>query len=297
VPLTHQTFWGTDIPSYLDWIQLPTWRLPGFSKVHREDVVVFNVPDLQMNDGVERPIDLKTYYVKRCVGIPGDVIRIKDRMLTVNDIPLSAPPEMKFSYLVSAGLAINKLHFDRLGLDSDDYYLVGRTQDNKVVYRMFLTESQRQQLEQASYVEAVMDDFTTHDGPDADIFPVAKNDSWNGDNYGPLTVPSKGMTIDVNDSTLALYGETIRLYEHHDDVQVTTSTLVIDGTERDTYTFRQDYYFMMGDNRNNSLDSRYWGFVPEDHIVGKPLFTWLSIDREAGLLRKIRWDRMFREIE
>lgn len=297
VPLTHQTIWGTDIPSYLDWIQLPSWRLPGLTKVRREDVVVFNVPDLKMNDGIERPIDLKTYYVKRCVGIPGDVIRVSDRKLIVNGITLPAPPDVKFSYLVMAPQEINTLHFRRLGLDSDDYYLAGYTPENKVVYRMFLTAQQRQQLEQAPYVEAVMDDYTTHDGPDPDIFPAAMRDSWNADNYGPLTVPRKGMTIEVSDSTLARYGETIRLYEHLDNVQVTESSLVIDGVQQQTYTFRQDYYFMMGDNRNNSLDSRYWGFVPEDHIVGKPLFIWLSIDREASLLHKIRWDRMFKGID
>lgn len=297
VPLTHQTIWGTDIPSYLDWIQLPSWRLPGLTKVRREDVVVFNVPDLKMNDGIERPIDLKTYYVKRCVGIPGDVIRVSDRKLIVNGITLPAPPDVKFSYLVMAPQEINTLHFRRLGLDSDDYYLAGYTPENKVVYRMFLTEQQRQQLEQAPYLEAVMDDYTTHDGPDPDIFPAAMRDSWNADNYGPLTVPRKGMTIEVSDSTLARYGETIRLYEHLDNVQVTESSLVIDGVQQQTYTFRQDYYFMMGDNRNNSLDSRYWGFVPEDNIVGKPLFIWLSIDREASLLHKIRWDRMFKGID
>lgn len=297
VPLTHQTFWGTDIPSYLDWIQLPSWRLPGISSVQREDVVVFNVPDLRMNDGIERPIDLKTYYVKRCVGIPGDVIQIKDRVLSVNGTTLEPPPERKFSYLVRAGQAINQFHFEKLGLDSDDYYLAGHTRENKVVYRMFLTDEQRRHLEEAPFVEAVIIDYTTGDDPDPDIFPAAKSNSWNADNYGPLTVPREGMTIEVNDSTLALYGETIRLYEHHDDVQVADNALFIDGTAVDTYTFRQDYYFMMGDNRNNSLDSRYWGFVPEDHIVGKPLFTWLSIDREAGLLEKIRWERMFRRIK
>lgn len=297
VPLTHQTFWGTDIPSYLDWIQLPSWRLPGISHVARGDVVVFNVPDLRMNDGVERPIDLKTYYVKRCVGIPGDVIRVSNRMLMVNGEPFPTPSEMKFSYLVTAGMVINKLHFERLELDSDDYYLAGHTPENKVIYRMFLTDAQRQQLEEAPFVESVVVDYTTNDGPDPDIFPAAKNNSWNADNYGPLTVPGKGVTIEINDSTLALYGETIRLYEHHDEVEVIGGTLVIDGVKHDTYIFRQDYYFMMGDNRNNSLDSRYWGFVPEDHIVGKPLFTWLSIDREASILHKIRWNRMFRVVE
>jgi signal peptidase I len=105
------------------------------------------------------------------------------------------------------------------------------------------------------------------------------------------------MSIDVNDTTLAYYGETIKLYEHLDDVSVSGGKLIIDGKESDTYTFSQDFYFMMGDNRHNSLDSRYWGFVPADHIVGKPLFIWLSVDSEADLLHKIRWNRMFTKIE
>lgn len=296
VPLTHQKIWGTEIPSYLPWIELPSWRLPGFSELKREDVVVFNVPAVSMNDGVERPVDLKTYYVKRCVGIPGDRIVIKDRQLLVNDRQLNHYPEMKYSHLVMTTEMISNFNFSKLGLDSDDFYLMGRTQDNKIIYRMFLTTKQLDALQAAPYVHAVLDDFTTHDGPDEDIFPNIMNDSWNGDNYGPITVPKQGMTVAINDSTLRLYGETILQYEHLENVSITAGDLVIDGKAVDTYTFRQDYYFMMGDNRNNSLDSRYWGFVPYDHIVGKPLFIWLSLDQEAGLFNKIRWHRMFRKI-
>ena len=296
VPLTHQKIWGTEIPSYLPWIELPSWRLPGFSELKREDVVVFNVPAVSMNDGVERPVDLKTYYVKRCVGIPGDRIVIKDRQLLVSDKQLHHYPEMKYSHLVMTTEMISSSNFSKLGLDSDDFYLMGRTQDNKIIYRMFLTTKQLDALEAAPYVNAVLEDFTTHDGPDEDIFPRTMNDSWNGDNYGPITVPKQGMTVAINDSTLGLYGETILQYEHLENVSITAGKLVIDGRRVDTYTFRQDYYFMMGDNRNNSLDSRYWGFVPYDHIVGKPLFIWLSLDQEAGLFNKIRWHRMFRKI-
>jgi signal peptidase I len=296
IPLTHQKIWGTEIPSYLTWIELPSFRLPGFSSVQREDAVVFNVPDVGMNDGVERPIDLKTYYVKRCVGIPGDTINIKARDLRVNGKPLGNHPGMKFSHLVTANEELTDRSLSKLGVDADDYYFLGRTNNGEALYKMFLSEAQLKEASNAPYILEVRDDYTTHDGPDKDIFPTVMNTSWNGDNYGPLVVPAKGMTIAVNETTLSLYGATIRLYEHHKNVHASNGTLTIDGRKIDKYTFRQDYYFMMGDNRNNSLDSRYWGFVPADHVVGKPLFIMFSVDKHADLLHRIRWDRLFTSI-
>jgi len=293
IPLTHQKIWGTEIPAYLDWVQLPSWRFPGISHVQREDAVVFNVPDLDMNDGVERPIDLKTYYVKRCVGIPGDTLAVKDRYLQVNGIRLAMRPGMKFSYLVTAKEEITKRAFSNLNIDADDYYFLGRKNDGKAFYKMFLTDDQLEAVRAASYITDVGDDYTTHDGPDLDIFPAAMNTSWNSDNYGPIIIPKEGMTIVVNDSTMDRYGKTIGLYEHHENISVGKNTLTIDGQSLNEYTFKQDYYFMMGDNRNNSLDSRYWGFVPADHIVGKPLFVFFSVDQHADLLDKIRWSRLF----
>ncbi len=292
-PLTHQKFWGTEIPSYLPWIQLPSYRLPGISEVKREDVVVFNVPPKYLNDGIDYPIDLKTNYVKRCVGVPGDRVEVRNRQVFANGLPLGNPVNMKFSYLVSAKDEINKRNLIKLGLDTDDYTFLGRSAEDKAIYKMLLTREQVDRVKSKPYIIALEDDYSTHVGPDERIFPSVKGTTWNGDNYGPIVIPKKGMKIAVNDSTLAFYGETIQLYEHNKSIAIKGDRLTVDGREVGEYTFRQDYYFMMGDNRHDSWDSRYWGFVPADHIVGKALFIWCSINHEGDLLHKIRWSRLF----
>lgn len=297
VPLTHQKIWGTNIPSYLDWIELPVYRLPGISEVKKGDVVVFNAPPLMLNDGVLHPISLKNNYVKRCVAVGGDRIQIKDREIFVNGQPLPNPSEMKWSYIVISTEQISQKNLRRLGLDSDDYYYLGSDKNNKAFYRMLLTTEQLKEIRKVKYIESATLDRTRDKTMEDDIFPASVYSKWNGNYYGPLTIPKKGMTILVNDSTMSLYGETIKLYEHHNDVTAQNGKLVIDGKELTEYTFSQDYYFMVGDNRNNSLDSRYWGFVPDDHIVGKALFVWMSIDQEADLFHKIRWKRLFSKIQ
>ncbi len=290
IPLTHQKIWGTEIPSYLDWIELPSYRLPGISAVKREDVVVFNVPGVAENDGLEHPVDLKTFYVKRCVGLPGDVLNLHKGQLRVNNVALRHYPGMKYRYKVVARSPINPRNLERLALDPNDYYYLGMPGDQAAVYAMFLTDEQADGLRRLPYISTVHETVAT--APESDIFPSATM-GWNVDEYGPITIPAKGLTIPVNDSTLALYGTTITDFEGHEDAEVNNGALAIDGQEVSTYTFRQNYYFMMGDNRNNSLDSRYWGFVPEDHIVGKALFIWFSWDEYGDFWNKIRWKRIF----
>lgn len=296
IPLTHQKIWGTNIPSYLDWIQLPSYRLPGFSEVKRGDVVVFNVPPKELNEGIDYPVDLKTNYIKRCVGISGDVIEIKNRQVYINGAEQENPVDMQFSYLVASRDEINERNLASLNLDPDDYRYLGRPEADKAIYQMFLTKEKVEEVKKLPYVLKVEEDYRTSEGPDYNIFPGVKYTPWNADNFGPLTIPKEGMTIQVNDTTMALYKSVIVNYDYNKDAKVEDGKLFIDGKEVKEYTFKQNYYFMMGDNRHNSLDSRYWGFVPEDHIVGKGFFIWLSIDKYGSFLDKIRWSRFFKII-
>lgn len=302
IPLTHQKIWFTEIPSYLNWIQLPSFRLPGISHVKREDVVVFNVPGIAENNytmprdqWIDYPVDLKTNYIKRCVGVPGDVLEIKDRQLVINGQPLTNPENMQFRYHVIAKDEINQRNFEKLGLDPEDFQTYGRTAPDQVEYYMLLSQKKMEEVKALPYIKSVELPAIDHSA-DTRIFGASKYSNWNGENFGPLTLPKEGWTIPVNDSTLSIYGNTIQLFDHNEDVKIENGKLTIEGKEVTQYTFKQNYYFMMGDNRDNSLDSRYWGFVPEDHIVGKGFFIWLSLDKYGGFFDKIRWRRFFKLI-
>lgn len=292
IPLTHQKIWGTEIPSYLDWIQLPSYRLPGLRKVERGEPVVFNVPQ-DLLDPTDRPIDLKTYLIKRCVAVAGDKLEIKNKQLIVNGTPVPDPANAKYSYWVTSSEVINKRNLAKLHLDNEDYTYLGRNEDGKAVYRMLLTVNQFNQVKSLAYVLSIDEEDDRHEHGGIPLFPSLMNGTWSRDNYGPLMIPQKGLSINVNDLTLSAYGEIIKKYEGHKNVKIHNHSLLIDGKEITQYVFTQDYYFMMGDNRHNSIDSRYWGFVPENHIVGKPLLIWMSIDQETGWLHKIRWERLF----
>lgn len=315
IPLTHQKIWFTDIPSYLDWIQLPEYRLPGISHVKRGDVVVFNVPGMEENnlniprkDWVKYPVDLKTNYIKRCEGLPGDTIKVVNRQVFANSVAEPNPPLMQYSYLVTAKEPINPLiarKYHMSSIQGDGPLPVSRSQTG-VVYQTFITPDVASQLKSLPFivnVQVATEDAhggfsqRTPETVESNIFPDAKMFKWNGDFFGPLVIPRKGMTIPVNDTTMTIYGNTIVDYDHNKHANLKGDTLYIDGKQVTSYTFKQDYYFMMGDNRHNSLDSRYWGFVPEDHIVGKAFFIWLSIDKDADFLHKIRWDRFFKLIK
>ncbi|HYG19412.1 MAG TPA: signal peptidase I [Ohtaekwangia sp.] len=307
IPLTHQKIWFTNVPSYLEWIKLPQYRLPGISSVKREDVVVFNVPPTSLNEGIRYPVDLKTNYIKRCVAIPGDTLVIRDNQVYVNGQAESNPPQMQFRYEVRSKDRINDRVIERLGIGAEDYadqQQPLRYTDGTLQYSWHLTPEKAAELKKLPFVLSVEMNKTKDEAlPYTSWYGWTRNEKehryydWSRDNFGPLWIPYEGATLPINDSTLALYGTTIRLYDHNDDVKIENGKLLIDGKEVTEYTFKQNYYFMMGDNRHNSLDSRYWGFVPEDHIVGKAFFIWLSLDPNESFINKVRWSRFFNLIE
>jgi signal peptidase I len=280
IPLTHQTIWGTKIPSYVDWIQLPTFRLPGISKVKRRDVVVFNYPP-----EFKHPVDLKTNYIKRCVGIPGDTLKVQDMQVYIDGKPLENPPKMQYRYYLMSNEVINERLFRKH--DISEFHRVHGG------YFVMTSAKTAEELKAYSFISEVKVMEMPADQVTRDVYPQSPDFPWNEDYFGPIVVPAKGMEIEINQKNLALYRNVIENYEHNKDVKVDSATLIINGEQVLKYRFKQNYYFMMGDNRHNSEDSRFWGFVPEDHIVGKALFIWLSIDKDESILHKIRWSRLF----
>lgn len=287
-PFAHHTLPGTqNTPAYLEWIKLPYMRLPGLGKIENNDVVVFNYP---MEDF--RPADKRENYIKRCVGIPGDTVRVVDRMLYINGQEADKPEQMQFKYNVRTdGTGFNPKVLRKLDITEGSRSMV---QSDWV---LTMTKSAAEKVKSFKTVEEVSP-LIEGRGQFADyIFPNDQQYAWNVDNFGPLVIPSKGMTIPLNSQTLPLYRRAIGFYEGN-ELEVRDSTVYINGQVATEYTFKMDYYFMMGDNRHNSADSRFWGFVPEDHIVGKAVFIWLSIDKDGeGLFDRIRWNRIFNLID
>lgn len=292
VPLTHQKIWGTNIPSYLDWIQLPQYRLPGFSEIKRNDVVVFNYPP-----ELHYPTDLRTDYIKRCIGISGDTIMVKDTQVYLNDKPVTNPEAMQFVYLFSSETTINPMVFKNYGMrvsDSDSLTDVIPRGDGQ--YLLFTTLENAAKIKEEVFTKELTLLKKKEGEGDLYIFPNHPKFKWNQDFFGPLWIPKKGVEITLNIDNLILYGKTILDYEDLDNIEIKNNKLYLDGNPLEKYTFKQNYYFMMGDNRHNSQDSRFWGFVPEDHIIGKASFIWLSIEPESSMSDKIRWSRIFKGI-
>jgi signal peptidase I len=236
-----------------------------------------------------RPVDKREFYVKRAIGLPGEKLEIIDTQVFIDDEPMENPKRIQFGYLVTdpSGKGLNPKKRKALNINEDDK---GKINDYSTRY--CLTSMQKEEIEKMGlFVEKLVE---RNGDCDLNIFPHDPRFHWNRDFFGPITIPQKGATVMINDSTIVLYEQIIRNYELH-DLQKKDGQIFIDGKPATAYTFAQNYYFMMGDNRHNSADSRFWGFVPEDHIGGKVWFVWLSLDKYKSLGEgKIRWNRMFR---
>ena len=307
LPLTHQKIWFTDIPSYLRWLDLPIFRLPGFSSVKQGDAVVFNVPNYE-EDG-DAPVDLRTFYVKRCVATPGDVLEVRDQQVIVNGKAMENPVRMQHPIFMKTKENLEDKFFEEYGIrnspdasyDSADWLPLAEPDSQNVLwgYKLNTSKAMMEEIQALPFKKSF--DVNLFKDPKGvtfiDIFPHDTTlFKWNRDFYGPLKVPAKGLTVPLTPGNVALYSEAIQKYEGNKNVVVNGYQITIEGKAITSYTFKQDYYFMMGDNRHNSADSRFWGFVPSDHIVGKAFFVWMSIDPNKPLIswNKIRWDRIFR---
>ena len=319
-PFVHNTLPVTGGKSYLEWIKLPYKRLKGFTHIKNDDVVVFHFPEgdtvalnqptqsyYQMlmlygrervwsdkrtfGDIISRPVDKCENYIKRCVGIPGDVINMERGQLYVNGKPQKEIPGMQMKYnIITNGTAINPKQLERLGISKDDQRDYTSRQ-----YILPLTVENVEKIKQFSNVVSVNSMIEEPAVWDQLIFPSDERYQWNLDNWGPITIPKKGVTIELTVDNLPLYQRLIDSYENN-DLEVKGDQIYINGELATSYTFKMDYYWMMGDNRHNSADSRYWGFVPEDHVVGKAKFIWLSLDKDKKFPGKIRFGRLFSNI-
>ena len=238
-----------------------------------------------------RPVDRRENYVKRCVGLPGDTLQIIDRTIYINGQAQAQPENVQFNYYVkTAGMPIPDAMFDELGVSMDDRV---RLNVPGFAYLLPLTDAMVAQLKaNTKLIKSIT--LEPEIGVSRALYPQNLVKQWDRNNYGPIWIPRRGATIELTWDNLPLYERCITAYEGN-TLDVRDDGFYINGQRTDTYTFKMDYYWMMGDNRHNSADSRYWGFVPEDHIVGKPLFVWLSLDKDKGWFEgKIRWDRIFK---
>lgn len=290
--------------SLLNKFQLPYFRFPAIEEIKRNEIVVFNQPadtlrnmdNFNPDRNYYKPIDKKTNLVKRCVGIPGDSLEIRDGDIYINGkisiLPKSAKPQYNF-LIDTKGQAISQdelthTYGAREGLRYDNGFFA---LTNTGQYYLTLTDDEAKAMASNPVVKGVKKQLTPK-GEDGNVFPHIKGLGWNIDNYGPIYIPKKGKTVKLNMETLPFYKRIIEEYEHN-DLKITDRQIIINGKPSDTYTFKQDYYWMMGDNRQNSLDARFWGFVPFDHVIGKPVFIWFSWEKNASGINKIRWNRVF----
>lgn len=326
LPLLHNRVPVVGGESYLEKPQLPYKRLPALESIDRNDPVVFNFPEgdsvyifpgrtysiydyrrghiddpvkiQQIKTGrkdlVTRPMDKKDHYIKRCIGLPGDSIEVRDRTVYINGRPAEQPRYLQYLYIVNfSSSAINTRNFAKWGISTED---VQGQRANQMV--LILNEDQKEKIKGIDpQVTFEVIDIEEVDQHPHGVFPHDPriNGSWTKDNYGPIWIPKKGATVELRPDNIALFRRIIAVYEDN-DFREANGKFYINGEEVTEYTFKMDYYWMMGDNRHNSEDARIWGYVPEDHIVGKPLFVWWSF-RENSPAKGVNWSRIFRSVK
>ena len=290
--------------SLINKLQLPYFRFPSIEKIERNEIVVFNQPADTLRDmdnfhpdrNYYKPIDKKTNLVKRCVGIPGDSLEIRDGDLYINGkvsiMPESAKPQFNFLVDTKGQTISQDALVNRYGARDGMKYENGVfALTNNGEYFLTLTEKEVALITNNPLVKSVTKNLSPK-GKDEGVFPHVPSLGWNIDNFGPIYIPKKGAAIKLDLKTLPFYKRIIQEYEKN-TLKVNGEQIVINGKVSNTYTFKQDYYWMMGDNRQNSLDARFWGYVPFDHVVGKPVFIWFSWDKDAAGINKVRWNRIF----
>ena len=307
IPFTHNVIGGKE--SYSTSVSWKYKRLPGFRDVRKGDYVVFGFPngDTVLTKApvedyhtlvrflgreaaikaygpvIVRPMDKKDHYVKRCVATAGDTLEVRDGLVWVNGEQQTVWPGIQLSYRVTTtGREFNPKVIDQLGLNVRELFFSPALPGYP---EMPLTAEMLEKVKSMKNVVSVEPVLQAESSDYREIFPFSPAYSWSRDSFGPLWIPAKGTTVELTAANLPLYERIIRDYEHS-DVEAALSA--------GSYTFKQDYYFMMGDNRHNSLDSRYWGFVPEDHVVGRPAVIWLSTDAGRKFPKNIRWGRFFK---